>query len=133
MEVASGVVEVSPWLHVLYEDAQIEAVQAGYVNFYPEDAKTPEARLRYYASQFPIVEVDSSYYAIPSDKTAKLWVERTPDGRVVSRRRPVLDVVFLDGFRAAGMGELDHSPSMHAATKSMSAAPPTSVATVEYM
>jgi uncharacterized protein YecE (DUF72 family) len=47
-------------------------------NFYPEDAKTPEARLRFYASQFPIVEVDSSYYAIPSEKTARLWVERTP-------------------------------------------------------
>lgn len=48
-------------------------------NFYPEDVKTPEARLKFYASQFPIVEVDSSYYAIPSEKNAKLWVERTPD------------------------------------------------------
>jgi uncharacterized protein YecE (DUF72 family) len=41
-------------------------------NFYPEDVKTPEARLKYYAAQFPIVEVDSSYYAIPSEKTGKL-------------------------------------------------------------
>lgn len=48
-------------------------------NFYPPEAKTPEARLRFYASQFPIVEVDSSYYAIPSEKTAQLWVDRTPD------------------------------------------------------
>ena len=48
-------------------------------HFYPRDAKTPEARLRFYASQFPIVEVDSSYYAIPSEKTAKLWTERTPE------------------------------------------------------
>ena len=47
--------------------------------FYPSNAKTPEARLKFYASQFPIVEVDSSYYAIPSEQTAKLWVERTPD------------------------------------------------------
>jgi uncharacterized protein YecE (DUF72 family) len=47
-------------------------------NFYPADVKSPEARLRFYAAQFTIVEVDSSYYAIPSDKTAKLWVERTP-------------------------------------------------------
>ncbi|MGZ5266274.1 MAG: DUF72 domain-containing protein, partial [Caldimonas sp.] len=31
--------------------------------FYPPGAKTAEARLRFYASQFPIVEVDSSYYA----------------------------------------------------------------------
>ena len=27
--------------------------------FYPPDAKTPEQRLRFYASQFPVVEVDS--------------------------------------------------------------------------
>ncbi len=47
--------------------------------FYPADAKSPEARLRFYASQFPLVEVDSPYYAIPSANTAKLWAERTPD------------------------------------------------------
>ena len=46
--------------------------------FYPPEVKTPEARLKFYASQFPIVEVDSSYYAIPTEQTAKLWVERTP-------------------------------------------------------
>ena len=34
--------------------------------FYPESAKSPEARLRFYASQFNLVEVDTSYYAIPS-------------------------------------------------------------------
>ena len=50
--------------------------------FYPAAAKTPEARLRFYASQFPIVEVDTSYYAIPTEQTAKQWVERTP-GRFV--------------------------------------------------
>lgn len=48
-------------------------------NFYPQDVKTPEARLKFYASKFPIVEVDSSYYAIPAEKTAKQWAERTPD------------------------------------------------------
>ena len=47
--------------------------------FYPREAKTPEARLRYYASQFPLVEVDSSYYAMPAPATAQLWAERTPD------------------------------------------------------
>ncbi|HEU4583319.1 MAG TPA: DUF72 domain-containing protein [Polyangiaceae bacterium] len=50
--------------------------------FYPADAKTPEARLRYYASQFRLVEVDSSYYALPASKTAQLWAERTPQGFV---------------------------------------------------
>jgi uncharacterized protein YecE (DUF72 family) len=55
-------------------------------NFYPADVKTPEARLKFYATQFPIVEVDSSYYAIPSDKTAKLWVERTPEDFVFNMK-----------------------------------------------
>lgn len=47
--------------------------------FYPPEAKSPEDRLRYYASQFPIVEVDSSYYALPSAANAQKWTERTPD------------------------------------------------------
>jgi uncharacterized protein YecE (DUF72 family) len=46
--------------------------------WYPKDAKTAEGRLAYYASQFPLVEVDSSYYALPSEKNAALWAERTP-------------------------------------------------------
>ena len=46
--------------------------------FYPPDAKTPEARLRHYATRFPIVEVDSTYYGLPTESTAALWVERTP-------------------------------------------------------
>jgi len=50
--------------------------------FYPSDAKTAEARLRYYAEQFPLVEVDSSYYALPASKTADLWSARTPAGFV---------------------------------------------------
>jgi uncharacterized protein YecE (DUF72 family) len=50
--------------------------------FYPPEAKTAEERLRYYAGQFPEVEVDASYYAIPAAETAKLWVERTPPGFV---------------------------------------------------
>jgi len=46
--------------------------------FYPANENTPEGRLRYYASQFPLVEVDSSYYAIPEARVAQLWAERTP-------------------------------------------------------
>ena len=48
--------------------------------FYPAGVKTPEQRLRYYASCFPLVEVDSSYYAIPAARVAQAWAERTPDG-----------------------------------------------------
>ena len=47
--------------------------------FYPSDVRTPEDRLRYYSSRFPLVEVDSTYYAIPARQVAELWVERTPD------------------------------------------------------
>ncbi len=47
--------------------------------FYPREAKTAEARLRHYATQFPMVEVDASYYAMPSPSTTQLWAERTPD------------------------------------------------------
>src|SRR4051812_31547108 len=45
--------------------------------FYPDDAKTPEARLRYYASRFPMVEADMGFYAIPDRQTTERWVERT--------------------------------------------------------
>jgi uncharacterized protein YecE (DUF72 family) len=47
--------------------------------FYPDSARSPEARLQYYASQFSIVEVDSSYYALPNERNSYLWAERTPD------------------------------------------------------
>src|SRR6185369_15207483 len=38
-----------------------------------------EVRLRFYASRFRVVEVDSTYYALPSARNAVAWVERTPD------------------------------------------------------
>jgi len=48
--------------------------------WYPAEATNPEKRLRYYASQFPLVEVDATYYALPAEQTARAWAERTPDG-----------------------------------------------------
>jgi len=50
--------------------------------FYPPDVHTAEERLRFYASRFPVVEVDSSYYGLPSTRNARLWAKRTPDGFV---------------------------------------------------
>lgn len=47
--------------------------------FYPRGCSSAEARLRHYADVFPLVEVDSSYYAMPSSRNAALWAERTPD------------------------------------------------------
>ena len=34
--------------------------------WYPPEANNAEKRLRYYTRQFPLVEVDSTYYALPS-------------------------------------------------------------------
>jgi uncharacterized protein YecE (DUF72 family) len=48
--------------------------------WYPREASTPEKRLRFYAGQFPLVEVDATYYALPAEQTARAWAERTPDG-----------------------------------------------------
>lgn len=39
---------------------------------------TAQARLGFYAAHFRTVEVDSSYYALPSERNSRLWVERTP-------------------------------------------------------
>ena len=47
--------------------------------YYPADCKSAEARLRYYASEFPLVEVDSTYYGMPAERNSVLWTERTPE------------------------------------------------------
>jgi len=47
-------------------------------DWYPNDAKSAEDRLKHYTSRFSMVEVDSSYYGLPSERSAHLWVERTP-------------------------------------------------------
>jgi uncharacterized protein YecE (DUF72 family) len=46
--------------------------------FYPKDATTAEDRLTFYASRFPLVEVDATYYALPTLRLAELWRDRTP-------------------------------------------------------
>ena len=48
--------------------------------FYPPSVRSAEERLRFYAEQFNTVEVDSTYYALPAERNARLWTERTPDG-----------------------------------------------------
>jgi uncharacterized protein YecE (DUF72 family) len=46
--------------------------------WYPQTADNPEKRLAYYAKNFPVVEVDSTYYGPPAEQTTKLWAQRTP-------------------------------------------------------
>jgi len=48
--------------------------------FYPPRASDAEGRLRYYASRFPdLVEVNSTYYSLPSERNAFYWNQRTPE------------------------------------------------------
>ena len=63
--------------------------------FYPPTATTPEDRLKYYASQFPIVEIDSSYYGIPTVENGMGWVERT-------QRPPGPRGASIEGFEGDG-------------------------------
>lgn len=46
--------------------------------WYPSGMDTAEERLQYYASHFNLVEVDSTYYSPPAERTAELWAERAP-------------------------------------------------------
>ena len=46
--------------------------------WYPPSARSAADRLRYYSGFFDTVEVNSSYYGIPTPQNARLWAERTP-------------------------------------------------------
>jgi uncharacterized protein YecE (DUF72 family) len=53
--------------------------------WYPERIKDDaDKRLRYYAERFPIVENDAAFYALPNQKQALLWAERTPEEFVMN-------------------------------------------------
>ena len=47
-------------------------------NFYPADSK-PGDYLRYYATRFNTVEIDSTFYGIPRAKTIENWYKLVPD------------------------------------------------------
>jgi hypothetical protein len=48
--------------------------------FYPPSVRSAEERLCSYAEQFNTVEeVDSIYHALPAERNARPWTERTPD------------------------------------------------------
>src|SRR5439155_27057473 len=74
-----------------------------------------------YASRFPLVEVDSTYYAIPARRTAELWTERTPEGFVFDVKAHALmtgqpsEVARLPkDLRAALPGELAKKTRIYA-------------------
>lgn len=47
--------------------------------FFPEGTR-PARHLTLYARAFDTVEVDSTFYAVPSARTVASWIERTPEG-----------------------------------------------------
>jgi uncharacterized protein YecE (DUF72 family) len=47
--------------------------------FYPRKSMTAEERLWWYARFFDTVEVNSTFYALPSERNALLWAQRTPE------------------------------------------------------
>lgn len=50
--------------------------------WYPKHVRSPEDRLRYYASVFDTVEIDSTFYGLPQERVARLWASRTPENFV---------------------------------------------------
>ena len=48
--------------------------------FYPPEIKTAAERLRYYANEFPIAEIDSTYHFFPTNQNLELWLGNTPSG-----------------------------------------------------
>lgn len=55
--------------------------------FYPEGTQ-PSEYLRRYAEHFNTVEVDATYYAIPSRSTVDGWKDKTPNGFLISAKFP---------------------------------------------
>ena len=49
-------------------------------SWYPRGARSAEGRLRFYAEHFDTVEVNASYYGLPTAEQAAAWARRTPDG-----------------------------------------------------
>lgn len=46
--------------------------------WYPAGVRSAADRLRYYAARFDTLEVDSTFYGLPTSATSRLWAERTP-------------------------------------------------------
>jgi uncharacterized protein YecE (DUF72 family) len=70
--------------------------------FYPR-ATRAERMLDVYALAFDTVEVDSTFYAVPSDATFEAWARRTPEGFTFALKLPreITHEAALRGPRAA--------------------------------
>jgi len=55
--------------------------------FYPRGMK-PAAFLRYYATRFSVVEIDSTYYHVPPATTVDSWKRKTPESFRIAAKFP---------------------------------------------
>ncbi|HYP53490.1 MAG TPA: DUF72 domain-containing protein [Pyrinomonadaceae bacterium] len=69
-----------------YED-WVTAQAARESVFYPRGTRAP-SMLDLYARAFETVEVDSTFYAVPSSSTVEGWHRRTPDGFTLALKLP---------------------------------------------
>jgi uncharacterized protein YecE (DUF72 family) len=67
-------------------------------SFYPEGIK-PAEFLRYYSQQFNTVEIDATYYSVPSERTLQSWVYNTPEDFIISAKFPRAIVHAGDGSK----------------------------------
>ncbi|MFZ5980139.1 MAG: DUF72 domain-containing protein [Candidatus Zixiibacteriota bacterium] len=56
-------------------------------SFYPSGAK-PDQFLTLYSEKFNTVEIDATYYAIPSKNTVDNWVRKTPENFLIAAKFP---------------------------------------------
>jgi uncharacterized protein YecE (DUF72 family) len=56
-------------------------------SFYPATLK-PAQFIQYYATQFPAVEIDSTFYSIPAKSVVSAWREKTPPGFIFAAKVP---------------------------------------------
>lgn len=89
--------------------------------WYPPGLRSAEQRLRHYAAHFDVVELNSSYYALPGAEAAAAWARRTPDGFVfhvkafgMMTRHPVRAEQLPEDLREQApvdhLGRVDHPP-----------------------
>ncbi|MBI3203942.1 MAG: DUF72 domain-containing protein [Myxococcales bacterium] len=71
--------------------------------FYPKGAQSAEARLRFYSSQFSLVEVDATYYSLLPPETAQRWLAFTPESFVFDvKAHPIVTGHPVDVARLPG-------------------------------
>ena len=93
--------------------------------WYPPDLPARD-RLRWYAERFAAVEVNSTFYAVPSPRTVARWAQETPDDftfdvklhRLLSRHSADLKSLppaLRDDATTNARGRVELSPRLEAA------------------